>query len=133
MVFYLRREKGTFTGTTSVITWMMMYAVHSGLLLMIVSAAVLISFMCMKNSLLFTGFITIIGKLYANSLLGTLNARQVFRSKHSDAILDLSSNQIQLSSVNQRSMGVHPVTPLRVEISQETSRMSDKPMSYPLT
>lgn len=109
-------------------------------------------FMCMKDSLLFVGFVTIIGKrknilsfiststlliylpihslcqlLARNVSLGchhcpnfrpflltgffSLNARQVFRSKHSDAILELSSNQLQLSSITQRSMGVHPVRP----------------------
>lgn len=126
MVYYLRREKSTYTGAKGIITWMMMYAVHSGLILMAVSLAVVITFVCLKHSLLFTGFIAIVGKLYANSLLGTLNARQVFRSKNSDPIVKFSSNAIQLSSMHQRSMPSRPE--LRVEISQETSMMSDKHM-----
>ncbi|CAL1702690.1 unnamed protein product [Somion occarium] len=121
MVYFLRREKGTHTGAKGIITWMMMYAVHSGLILMAASLVVVLTFVTMSDSLTFAGFIAIIGKLYSNSLLGTLNARQVFRSKNSDPVVKLSSmgsNAIELSGFHHRSL---PSQGVRVDITQETS------------
>ncbi|KAK7681773.1 hypothetical protein QCA50_015120 [Cerrena zonata] len=127
MVYFLRREKGTITGAKGIITWMMMYAVHSGLILMAASLVVVLTFVTMKDSLTFAGFIAIIGKLYSNSLLGTLNARQVFRSKNNSEpavkISTVGSNAYELSGFSQRSI---PPTGVRIDITQETSSLSDK-------
>ncbi|CAL1703522.1 unnamed protein product [Somion occarium] len=69
--------------TDGIISFLIAYSVNTGLLSMAVSIAIVFTFAFMKESLIFAGLNLIAGKLYANSLLGTLNARQVLRAQSS--------------------------------------------------
>jgi len=83
LVYYLRRgqSESPFSSTHDVIRICMAYAVNTGALTMIVSVCILATFRLVKNSLLFAGFTLVASKLYANSFLGTLNARELLRRR----------------------------------------------------
>ncbi|KAK7676642.1 hypothetical protein QCA50_020385 [Cerrena zonata] len=140
MVWFLRRRSDTYTGTTGIITWMMVYIVHSGLILMATSLTMVITFETMANSLTFAGFIAVIGKLYANSLLGTLNTRQIFRSKKTDIIITPEATGTELSSFRRGGLqsqngtftSGHAPMQVRVDITRDTSSMSDKHVPHDL-
>lgn len=87
LVFYFRRgqTETKFRMTHDIIRICMVYAVNTGALTMIVSMLILVTFCLVKNSLLFAGLTLIASKLYANSFLGTLNARQILRRKNEEA------------------------------------------------
>ncbi|CAL1709171.1 unnamed protein product [Somion occarium] len=81
LIWYLARGRSGYRRTDGVISFLIAYAVNTGLLTMAVSTAIVFTFAFMKESLLFAGFNLIASKLYANSFLGTLNARQILRAQ----------------------------------------------------
>ncbi|KAI0079347.1 hypothetical protein K474DRAFT_645046 [Panus rudis PR-1116 ss-1] len=81
LIFQLHRSKTGFRDTDSVIRSLMTYTVHTGAITGVVSLAIVISFVCLEDNLLFAGLATITTKLYSNSFLGTLNTRELLRSK----------------------------------------------------
>jgi len=84
LVFYLRRGQlqSRFRKTHDVIRICMAYAVNTGAVTMMVSIFILATFRLVKESLLFAGLTLVASKLYANSFLGTLNAREMLRRKN---------------------------------------------------
>ncbi|KAK7693111.1 hypothetical protein QCA50_002677 [Cerrena zonata] len=82
MIFFLRRSQTGFKRTDGVLRWLMAYSVNTGLIMMIVSISIAITYSRVEGSLVFAGLVTIVSKLYANSFLGTLNARDIMRGKH---------------------------------------------------
>jgi len=113
LVFYLRRGQSetNFSKTHDIIRICMVYAVNTGALTMIVSILILVTFILVKNSLLFAGLALIASKLYANSFLGTLNARHLLRRKN-----DTSNRQ------QSRATGSHSHTLRQIEIYQQTTK-----------
>ncbi|CAL1703519.1 unnamed protein product [Somion occarium] len=83
LIYYLVRGRSGLRRTDGIISFLIAYSVNTGLLSMAVSIAIVFTFAFMKESLIFAGLNLIAGKLYANSLLGTLNARQVLRAQSS--------------------------------------------------
>ncbi|KAI0698145.1 hypothetical protein BC835DRAFT_1413278 [Cytidiella melzeri] len=75
LAYYLQARRTAFQRTNSIIDTLMRHTIHNGALAMIVSVLVLITLHAIPSSLMFAGFVEVISKLYANSMLATLNAR----------------------------------------------------------
>lgn len=79
LIYSLRKSRTGFKKTDHVVEKLMVYAVHTGAITSLGSLGVVFMFVFMKESIAFAGLSAITNKLYANSLLGTLNARQALR------------------------------------------------------
>jgi len=82
LFFLLRGSKKKTLALTRVIDSIVLYAFEINLL---TSAATVVSMLCwviLNNSLIFLGLHFMIGQLYANSLLATLNSRHSLRQTH---------------------------------------------------
>ncbi|CAL1703591.1 unnamed protein product [Somion occarium] len=119
MIWYLHRGQSGFARTDGVVRWLMSYSVNSGAIMMVVSLAIAITYVCLKESLLFLGLVMIVSKLYANSLLGTLNARQLLRRQATSAPVAVKSNNYELSKFQVASQM------RRIEIFRERTEVTD--------
>ncbi|KAI0076615.1 hypothetical protein K474DRAFT_1772432 [Panus rudis PR-1116 ss-1] len=80
-ICYVRQGAGFHPNTAGVARWILIYVVYSGVITFIAAAAVMITYSVRPESLLFSGINVIMSRLYANSFLGTLNARSMLRSR----------------------------------------------------
>jgi len=79
LCYYLRSSRSTSITMNDVIDKLILYTFENG---SITAAATIISMICWlasPNNLIFMGIHFVIGKLYANSLLATLNTREMLR------------------------------------------------------
>ncbi|KAI0076608.1 hypothetical protein K474DRAFT_1662815 [Panus rudis PR-1116 ss-1] len=82
MIYYLGKQCSSYNmGTDSIIRWVLAYTVNTGALTLILAIVMIIFFVALKQSLIFGGFLFLISRVYANSLLGSLNARIMLRNK----------------------------------------------------
>ncbi|CAL1703592.1 unnamed protein product [Somion occarium] len=110
LIFYLLRNRSGLRRTDHIVTFLIAYAVNTGAITMVVSAAIVFTFVFLKSSLLFAGLNIASGKLYANSLLGTLNARQILRERH-----DIPSVTTNYFSNGSRASDMVFKQPIRVQ------------------
>jgi len=77
MIFWLQQgRKGILNSTTNhIVHTLMLYSVSTGALTVLVSIAILVTMLLVKDSVLFIGLVEIQCKLYSNSLFASLNAR----------------------------------------------------------
>ncbi|KAI0325104.1 hypothetical protein GY45DRAFT_1261525 [Cubamyces sp. BRFM 1775] len=84
LTFYLKRGRHTWhKESNSMVNRILLYAVNTGAITGTASLLCVLLFAVKKSSLVFLGLVMVQGKLYANSLLGSLNARSHIRSKGS--------------------------------------------------
>ncbi|CAL1710745.1 unnamed protein product, partial [Somion occarium] len=124
LIFYLKHGQTGFNSTDNVIRSLMVYAVNTGAITMIVSLAVVLTFIFLKESLLFAGLVTM--AIYANSFLGTLNTRQILRKKTAMAstyngVAELSNFQHSVVPTQLVSAGKQR----HIQIFQETTKVTD--------
>ncbi|KAF9257204.1 hypothetical protein L218DRAFT_1006463 [Marasmius fiardii PR-910] len=74
----MRRQLGT-TGLVQVVDTLALYTLESGLLTCVAATTTLVCWLTMPSNLIFLGLHFIIGKLYANTLLASLNTRKELR------------------------------------------------------
>ncbi|KAF7798682.1 hypothetical protein EIP86_009906 [Pleurotus ostreatoroseus] len=88
------------------------------------SLAIVFTYNFVEGSLLFAGLVEVVSKLYANTMLAMLNARQTMRNK-SDVI-----DTVELSGQRRthRTSMVGGQLGTRVEIFKETSMITDSHM-----
>ncbi|KLO07563.1 hypothetical protein SCHPADRAFT_643465 [Schizopora paradoxa] len=79
LCWYLMRSRTGFKTTDSKINVIMVYVINTGLLTTICALCCLISFAAMPHNFIFIAFYFSLSKLYINSLLATLNARERLR------------------------------------------------------
>ncbi|KAI0299964.1 hypothetical protein BC826DRAFT_720340 [Russula brevipes] len=79
MCYFLQMSRTGFGEMDHVIDVIMVYTVNNGALTCITTVVSLICWLTMPANLVFLGLHFAISKLYANSLLGTLNSRQSLR------------------------------------------------------
>ncbi|KAJ3487589.1 hypothetical protein NLI96_g3423 [Meripilus lineatus] len=84
LIYYLLRSRTGYKKTDHIVQRLMIFSVNTGLITMVCSIAVILSFAFVNNSLLFAGLYSAASKLYSNSLFGTLNARQQLRKSDSN-------------------------------------------------
>jgi len=76
MCYYLHKSRTGFKGTDTMINLLITYAIRTCLLTTICITACLIAFIVLPGSMVHSAFYFIACRLYANSLLSTLNARE---------------------------------------------------------
>ncbi|KAM5540663.1 hypothetical protein V8D89_005694 [Ganoderma adspersum] len=82
ITWYLRRKRNEVQESAkSKVDMIMLYAVNSGALTATSSVITCILYAVRPHSLVFLGLVEVSGKLYANSFLGSLNARSHIRSR----------------------------------------------------
>ncbi|KAI0081404.1 hypothetical protein K474DRAFT_1656530 [Panus rudis PR-1116 ss-1] len=124
MIYYLHRGQGDIEKTNSIVRWLMGYTVNSGAIMMIVSLAIVITYAKVQESLIFLGLVTMVSKVYANCLYGTLNARRMLRNMPSSREQYSSRSRggaIELSKLQVTSGQTRP----RIEIYQEKTQITD--------
>ncbi|KAI0658278.1 hypothetical protein C8Q70DRAFT_186065 [Cubamyces menziesii] len=81
LCYFLRRGRSGFTGMDKIVDAITLYTIENGLLTCITTVVSLICWVSMPTNLIFLGLHFAISKLYANSLLATLNARKSLLNK----------------------------------------------------
>ncbi|CAL1703791.1 unnamed protein product [Somion occarium] len=106
MILLRHKQTGFNSRTDNVLRWIMAYSVNTGAISMVVSIVIAITYSTMQDSLLFVGLVILTGKLYANSLLGMLNARALMRQKANKT----DSGLVELPTFNNRTTSIcsHP-------------------------
>ncbi|KZT21261.1 hypothetical protein NEOLEDRAFT_766707 [Neolentinus lepideus HHB14362 ss-1] len=90
LIVSLKRQRTGFESTNSSIKLLMAYVIHTGLITSVVGVLILITYASIHRQLVFMGLVEIQSKLYANTLLASLNAR-AYVWKHGRATAELSS------------------------------------------
>ncbi|CAL1703546.1 unnamed protein product [Somion occarium] len=127
MIVLFYRGKTGFKSTDNILRWLMAYSVNTGLITMIVSISIAITYSRDRESLLASGLTTISGKLYANSFLALLNARESLRGKHAKSG-GLDTNQLELPNFQTSSThGTQNVEARHITFSAQPGRYMSKP------
>ncbi|KAF9225084.1 hypothetical protein BS17DRAFT_576715 [Gyrodon lividus] len=79
MIIFLRSRKTGFVNMNHIINSLVLYTLETGGITCLVTIASLICWLVMRHNLIFLGMHFAIAKLYANSLLATLNTRKRLR------------------------------------------------------
>ncbi|KAI0807244.1 hypothetical protein C8Q74DRAFT_1362770 [Fomes fomentarius] len=85
----LHQSRTSFSRSNTLINKLMVFAVNTGLLTSICACISLITFWALPNTFVYITFYFLIGRLYANSLMATLNARKSLQA-HSTGDRSLS-------------------------------------------
>ncbi|KAI0713215.1 hypothetical protein C8Q76DRAFT_730655 [Earliella scabrosa] len=72
----LHNSRTSFSRSNTLINKLMVFAVNTGLLTSVCACISLITFWALPNTFVYITFYFLIGRLYANSLMATLNARK---------------------------------------------------------
>jgi len=110
-VYYLRMRHAFIPQTKHIINYLQVYFVNTGALTMTVSVAIVLTFVFMHDSFLFVGLVEIQSKLYANSFLAILNARQFLRNGRHDFADNTLSTSIpgRIPAGSNYSMQARPI------------------------
>ncbi|KDR73004.1 hypothetical protein GALMADRAFT_212967 [Galerina marginata CBS 339.88] len=95
LIYLLRGHRSGIRKTDNLVATLIVYAVNRFLLTSIVEIAELIAALVLPRSLWFIGIDFIIGKLYANSLLASLNSRAGLGNRSGSTV-----NSVHLSALN---------------------------------
>ncbi|KAF8066978.1 hypothetical protein FPV67DRAFT_1221885 [Lyophyllum atratum] len=82
----LIKSRTGFRRTDTLINVLMMYTVNTGLIVGIDAALGMITYIVMPSNFVFLGFYLLLSKLYLNSYLATLNARDDLRERVDDPV-----------------------------------------------
>ncbi|CDO76914.1 hypothetical protein BN946_scf184398.g2 [Trametes cinnabarina] len=88
LCYFLRRGRSRFSGMDRIVDAITLYTIENGLLTCIATVVSLICWVSMPTNLIFLGLHFAISKLYANSLLATLNARKSLLNKSQGSTAD---------------------------------------------
>ncbi|TCD62142.1 hypothetical protein EIP91_007294 [Steccherinum ochraceum] len=133
LIFYLLRSRTGFKSTDHLVHTLSAYAVNTGFITMCSSTLSLIMFFVMQDNIVFAGLIVMTGKLYANSFLGNLNARDRLRN-HKVEIKGSSAIDSSYTISNEGSQRPPPgiqvyQQSLRVVTSDSSANMSSEHLS----
>ncbi|KAI0341116.1 hypothetical protein BDW22DRAFT_327471 [Trametopsis cervina] len=127
LLFYLLRgHKVALAGTKSTILSFMQLMLSTGVLTLLVSTVILITFNVYSRSLLFGGLISATGELYGNSMLALLNTRRMMAKNAERA--DEENARAELSQIRWApaiSANVTVTTSNAIHISMERTTASD--------
>ncbi|RDX44039.1 hypothetical protein OH76DRAFT_1409547 [Lentinus brumalis] len=118
--FYLSRGRSDYRQSNSRVNRIMLYAVNSGAITATASILSVILYATQKQSLVFLGLVEIQGKLYANSFLGSLNARSHIRNQANS----MTQGPSLESYSNNGFRSVAPAVP-KVEVYRQTVVTND--------
>lgn len=129
LCWLLRTSRTGFRKTDSMIKVLMLYTVNTGLIVALDAAAGMLTYIFMPNNFIFLGFYLLLSKLYLNSYLATLNARQDLREQMSDPVSihlsDISNSSrrfdVESSPTNISEKSPHAARQIGVAVSIHTS------------
>ncbi|KAF8209092.1 hypothetical protein K438DRAFT_257668 [Mycena galopus ATCC 62051] len=108
LCYYLSSWRtGGFQRTNKLVNQLMTWTVETGAITMAGALSLLLTFLTMKDNLVYIGFFCIMAKLFSNSLLFSLNARERFAR--------ICAEVISISSVAQDQETVKLVSPCDLE------------------
>ncbi|KAI0370123.1 hypothetical protein BV20DRAFT_995821 [Pilatotrama ljubarskyi] len=144
LCYFLRRGRSGFSSMDKIVDAITLYTIENGMLTCITTVISLICWVSMPTNLIFLGLHFAISKLYANSLLATLNARKSLLNKsqgssdrdHPLPVLfpDSFGRRTDLNTQwsHQRSQGENGAR-LQINIQKTVERETDEPNSaFPL-
>ncbi|KAG8219207.1 hypothetical protein J3R82DRAFT_25 [Butyriboletus roseoflavus] len=134
MVIFLGSRRTGFANMNHVINTMILYTLETGSVTCLVTIASLICWLIMRHNLIFLGMHFAIAKLYANSLLATLNMRKRLRvdrmysseREHNNMLTPLPtplnkthfSNRVLRPTATQKSLNVNVETTIVSQIDE---------------
>ncbi|KAF5376709.1 hypothetical protein D9615_007826 [Tricholomella constricta] len=124
MCFYLIRSKSGFSGTNNKIMIIIRMTLISGFLTSACSLAALITYAAMPYNLVFLGIEFLLTKLYINSFLAMLNARQSVRDRDTSPGNSLSITKIMNIRTTTSSHVVTSGEPFESEDSKNVMHLS---------
>ncbi|KAG1783347.1 hypothetical protein EV702DRAFT_1041034 [Suillus placidus] len=128
MVIFLGRSRTGFATMNHIINSLILYTLETGSFTCAVTIASLICWMVMRHNLIFLGMHFAIAKLYANSLLATLNTRKRLRADRtfsSQREADVYPASLNIHKSSQRILG--PLSPTKgshLNVNVETTVVS---------
>ncbi|KAH9946303.1 uncharacterized protein BXZ73DRAFT_95807 [Epithele typhae] len=123
----LHFSKTSFSRSNTLINKLMIFAINTGLLTGICACLSLITFFTAPDTFIYIIFYYLIGRLYSNSLMATLNARKGLRDGSSSrGELSLSLNNIPPSAGAYNSRVRGNDIAIRIDTTKESAR--DKTM-----
>ncbi|KAI6107862.1 hypothetical protein EV401DRAFT_427571 [Pisolithus croceorrhizus] len=105
VLLYDSGNRSAFSSTKRLLTVLIIYAINRCLLVLIVALAEFVATVELQNAWS-TGLDVTIGKLYANSLLASLNTRQHVRSRGSTSKLNEDIHVVHFTNVPKLSEGI---------------------------
>jgi len=102
LCFMLRRSRTGFRKSDTMINTLMLFVVNTGVLTSCCAIAALIALVASPFTLIYASFYFCIGRLYTNSLLATLNARELIRRN-----ANADDNSHMLQSIPQSLFNTH--------------------------
>ncbi|KDQ53929.1 hypothetical protein JAAARDRAFT_38900 [Jaapia argillacea MUCL 33604] len=116
--YFLHQSRTGFQRTDSLINVLTMYTINTGLLTAIDAAAGMITYIVMPNNFVFIAFYLNLSKLYVNSYLASLNAREGLRERSFNT--GLVSIQLSKFSNNTGSSGNDVEAPSQSQSGQDS-------------
>ncbi|KAJ7623696.1 hypothetical protein FB45DRAFT_113204 [Roridomyces roridus] len=128
LVILLRRSRTGFQRSDTMIRKLVIFAVNTGVITTSFAIASLISIATAKNTFIYILFYFCMGRLYANSLLATLNARKMIRGA-ADGVNTTSENGLSLREISKSKSGAsfslgskRPNISIKIDTTQEFNR-----------
>ncbi|KAH9943025.1 uncharacterized protein BXZ73DRAFT_97089 [Epithele typhae] len=129
LCFMLNRSRSEFVKSNTLINKLILFAVNTGLLTSVCACISLITYFTLPLSFVYICFYFLMGRLYANSLLATLNARNRLRSHAAtDGSLSLPDMQpsANLARISRHGEGIA----IRIETTNESDIAQDADTSF---
>ncbi|KAF9534996.1 hypothetical protein CPB83DRAFT_843306 [Crepidotus variabilis] len=104
LFYFLHTSRTGFKKSDTMISKLIAFTVSTGLLTSVCAVASLISILVSGHTLIYVAFYFCLGRLYSNSVLATLNARQIIR-RIGEASDELSFSLQSVSKTAQRNVG----------------------------
>ncbi|KAF8200166.1 hypothetical protein BJ912DRAFT_623513 [Pholiota molesta] len=101
LCYLLQGSRSGFRRTDTIISTLIIYAINRCLLTSIVAIVEVIVFALMPHTLWFLAVDFFIGKLYANSLLATLNSRVAIRATNTTTLNSMHLSELDFGSSNE--------------------------------
>ncbi|OJT07350.1 hypothetical protein TRAPUB_1816 [Trametes pubescens] len=95
----LHYSRTGFSKSNTLINRLMVFAVNTGLLTSICACLSLITILALPNTFIYITFFFLVGRMYSNSLMATLNARKSLRDASSHDV-SVSLRDIQPAATN---------------------------------
>ncbi|KIK97729.1 hypothetical protein PAXRUDRAFT_824652 [Paxillus rubicundulus Ve08.2h10] len=133
MIIFLRSRKTGFASMNHIINALVLYTMETGGITCLVTIASLICWLVMRHNLIFLGMHFAIAKLYANSLLATLNTRKRLRvdrmysseRENNGGLAAPLPSPVNISHFSQRILGPTPTQKnMQLNVNVETTVVS---------
>jgi len=126
LCYHLYNKKTGFKNTDGIINNLILYSINNGLFTSVIAIAGFISFLAMPTNLVNFALNFVLGKVYSNSMLSSLNTRELLKKQRGHIAIDLSSNTALPGSSTQSNKN----NDTAVEINISTTRSTQADNSF---